>query len=128
MHPTRRRLVGTIALTIPISTFLIRGLLRDDDIPLVLLLGGVAIIATTVYRMWPGFEYIWELRPPPPLTWARVAAAAGVVLLLTVAFVLGGQWFGLDLDPWLVLAGLALTAKLTWSNWQDATIRLRAGE
>jgi hypothetical protein len=126
MRPTFRRLEGTTALTVFLSVILIRGFLRNEEIPLVAALAGVAIAAGLAYQLWPGLDLIWAMKAPFTLTWPRLAAAAGAGLLLTLVIVLGGTQLGLDLDPWLVLAGLAITAWVASLGWKDPTIRWKS--
>lgn len=124
MLPTRQRIAGTIALTFAMAMLLFRGALRDDDIPVAMMLGGVAVVAIFAYRIWPSLEFLWQGRIPFALTWKRVAGLTGAGILLTLAIVLGGTWFGLDLDPWFVLGFLVLAAILSFvNNWEDTTIR-----
>jgi hypothetical protein len=66
----------------------------------------------------------WAHRNAPErLTWRGLLGATGAGVLLAVVTVLAGRWFGLDLDPWIIFAGLVVVAWYACMNWQDATIR-----
>jgi predicted Na+-dependent transporter len=72
------------------------------------------------------FEFLWKDSIPDAITWKRVAGVAVVGVLLTIAIVLGGSWFGHDLDPWLSLAVVLLFAMPSFvGNGRDTTTRMR---
>lgn len=125
MHPTRRRVVGSIAIAIPFAAIMIRGALRTDNMSAWAMLGTAAGIAIVFYLMWPAFEFMWKDGVPNALTWKRFAGLTGVGVLITIVIVLGAKMIGHDLDPWLVLAYVMLIAMLSFVGSSDMPIRVR---
>ncbi len=114
MHPTRRRVVGAIALAIPFSTVLIRGAPRTEIMSAWVMLGTAALVAVVSYFLWPIIESLFQERAPAALTWTRFASLAGIGVLLAIAIVVGGNLLGRQLDPWLVLGVVMLFAMLAF--------------
>jgi hypothetical protein len=124
MHPTRRRIVGSIAIAIPFAAIMMRGALRTDDKSVWAMMGIAAGIAIIFYLMWPVFEYTWKDGVPNALTWKRFAGLTVVGLLITIVIVLGARVIGHDLDPWLVLGYVMLIAMLSFVGSSDMPIRV----
>jgi hypothetical protein len=126
MHPTRRRMVGSIVIAIPFSAIMIRGAPVGDNMSVWAMLGATVGIAIIFYLMWPVFELVWKDRDLGALTWSRFAGWTGVGVLATIVIVIGGRWIGRDLDPWLVLAYVMLIAMMAFvGDGRDAPIRMR---
>jgi hypothetical protein len=124
MHPTRRRIVGSIAIAIPFAAIMMRGALRTDDKSVWAMMGIAAGIAIIFYLMWPVFEYTWKDGVPNALTWKRFAGLTVVGLLITIVIVLGARVIGHDLDPWLVLGYVMLIVMLSFVGSSDMPIRV----
>jgi hypothetical protein len=122
MHPTKRRLIGSIVIAIPFAAVMIRGALRADNMTAWAMLGTAAGIAIIFYLMWPVFEFMWKDGVPNALTWKRFAGLTGVAVLITIVIVLGARVIGHKLDPWLVLAYVMLITMLSFFGSSDAPI------